>query len=117
MSAEFAGEEDYEDEHWLVKEYRQLKRGGSSSGGSSSRSRSGSYGNCYGDRCDNNGGDSDIAIIVGGVFGGCCVFILGYLGVNYCIEKRKKAAKKARKKNKKNRVGDSNASYSDSDAP
>ena len=69
---------------WLVHEARMLKRGGGSSGGgwSSSRGRT-SYGNCYGDRCDNIGGDSESAIIVGSVIGGCCFILICYVLIKW----------------------------------
>ena len=90
---------------FISKLARSLKRGGGSSRSSSSSRSGSSYGNCYGDRCDNTGGSTSAAIIVGCVVGGCVFILLIYCLISYCIEKKKKAAKKARKKNKKNRVG------------
>ena len=95
---------------------RDLKRSGSSSS-SSSRSSSSrtSYGNCYGDRCDNTGGSANVALIVGCIVGGCCFIGIVYYLVAYCMERRAKAAKKARRK-KRNRVGASESSEN-SDMP
>lgn len=78
--------------------FRNLKSGGGSRSSSSSSRSSSSYGNCYGDRCDNNGGSVDIAIIVGAVVGGLCFICLVYYGIVSCIESRKDARKKKRKK-------------------
>ena len=80
---------------WLADEVRRLKRGGS-------RSRR-STGNCYGDRCDNIGGDAESAAIVGVVFGTCCIFVCIYLLYKYIQEKREEKSKEAKKKKKKNR--------------
>ena len=96
-------DEDNGDEFWLVAELRQLKRGGSS-GGFSSSSRSRSYGNCYGDRCDNMGGSTESAIIVGSVIGGCCFILLCYIFIKWCQQKRKDAKKAERRKKRKNRI-------------
>ena len=76
---------------------RRLKRGGSSSSRSSS-SKSRSYGNCYGDRCDDTGGSVSIAVIIGIVAGGLCAICLCYVLIvwlqNKChdhdVKKRKK---------------------------
>ena len=77
-------DQEEESVFWLVHEARMLKRGGSSGGGwSSSRSRNSSYGNCYGERCDNIGGDSESAVIVGSVIGGCCFILLCYMLVKW----------------------------------
>ena len=92
---------------------RSLKRGGSSSSGSRSSNRNhGRTGNCYGDRCDDVGGDTQIAIIIGSIVGGCCLILAIYFVYKHCEEKRRKARKKARKKR-----GDNAASDSDSDMP
>ena len=57
FSEEFRNDDD-QDEHWLMTEWRNLKRGGGGGSSSSSRSsRNRSYGNCYGDRCDDVGVD------------------------------------------------------------
>ncbi len=115
-SADLGASDDNDDQNWITSQLRQLKRGGGgSSRSSSSRSGRSSYGNCYGDRCDNNGGSSNTAIIIISVVGGCLGIFLIWALCSYCMEKKRKAAKKARKKNKNNRVGDS--SHSDSDAP
>ena len=82
--------EEEEEEHWLVKEWRNLKRGGSSSSSRSSSSKNRSYGNCYGDRCDDIGGDQKIAIIIGSIVGGCCFFCLCYALYQWIKKKRKK---------------------------
>ena len=104
-----------EEEHWLAAELRSLKRGGSSSSSSSKSSYSrGSYGNCYGDRCDDTGGDADIAIVIGSIVGGCCVLLCIYMLVVYCMKRRKKAQKKARRKESGQ---GSNSFGSDSDVP
>ena len=93
---------------------RSLKRGGSSSSGSRSSNRNhGRTGNCYGDRCDDVGGDAQIAIIIGSIVGGCCLILAIYFVYKHCEEKRRKARKKARKKKR----GDNAASDSDSDMP
>ena len=73
-----------EEDHWLVEELRNLRRSGSSGSGGSSGSKSGSYGNCYGDRCDNIGGDRDIAIVIGCIVAGCCLTVVIYMVVSYC---------------------------------
>ena len=92
---------------------RSLKRGGSSSSGSRSSNRNhGRTGNCYGDRCDDVGGDTQIAIIIGSIVGGCCLILAIYFVYKHCEEKRRKARKKARKKR-----GENAASDSDSDMP
>ena len=74
-SQDLADESD-ESVFWLVHEARMLKGG---------RSRSGrrSTGNCYGDRCDNIGGDAESAMIVGIVIGGCCFCLLCYMLVKW----------------------------------
>ena len=92
---------------------RSLKRGGGSSSSSSRSSRNRSYGNCYGDRCDDVGGDTQVAIIIGSIVGGCCLIIAIYFTYKHCEEKRRKARKKARKKKR----GDNATSDSDSDMP
>ena len=89
-----------EDEHWLVTEWRNLKRGGSSSSSRSSSSKNRSYGNCYGDRCDDIGGDQKIAIIIGSIVGGCCFFCLCYALYQWIKKKRHQLKKKRRRKNK-----------------
>ena len=91
-----------------------MKRGGSSSSSRSSYSRAGSYGNCYGDRCDDTGGDADVAIIIGAIVGGCCVLLCIYMLVVYCQKQRKKANKKNRRKNE---FGGNDSYGSDSDVP
>ena len=77
-------EEQDAQEHWLTAELRYLKRGGSSSSSSRSSSSRGSYGNCYGDRCDDTGGSADVAIIIGSIVGGCCVLLCIYMLIVYC---------------------------------
>ena len=93
-----------------------LKRGGGSSSSRSSSSKSSSYGNCYGDRCDNNGGDVSIAVIIGIVVGGCFFLCLIYVLYQYCKAKIKKNRKKARKIAKVGPNGEKLDS-SDSDMP
>jgi len=78
---------------------RKLKRGGGSSSKSSSSSRSRtSYGNCYGDRCDDTGGSVSIAIIIASIVGGFCVICLFYYLITYCLARKDKADRKKRKK-------------------
>ena len=62
---------------------RELKRGGSSGGSSFGSSKGRSTGNCYGERCDNIGGSSETAIIVGAVIGGCCLVLLCYVMIKW----------------------------------
>ncbi len=93
-----ASSQNDDDENWITSQLRQLKRGGSSGGSRSRSSSRSSYGNCYGDRCDNNGGDSNTAIIIISVVGGCVGIFLIWALCSYCMEKKRKAAKKARKK-------------------
>ena len=76
---------------------RRLKRGGSSSSRSSS-SKSRSYGNCYGDRCDDTGGSVSIAVIIGIVAGGLCVICLCYYLIVWLLNKKHDHDVKKRKK-------------------
>ena len=76
---------------------RRLKRGGSSSSRSSS-SKSRSYGNCYGDRCDDTGGSISIAVIIGIVAGGLCVICLCYYLIVWLLNKKHDHDVKKRKK-------------------
>jgi len=80
----------------LFGEVRNLKRSGGGGWGSS-RSR-GSTGNCYGDRCDNMGGDAESAAIVGIVIGSCCLCLLIYMLYKWCEERRKEKKKNSRRK-------------------
>ena len=54
------------------------------------------------------GGDSESAIIVGSVIGGCCFILICWLLIKWIQEKRKEKDKKERRKKRKNRIrGDS----------
>ena len=115
------GDGNDDDGSWfLADEYRQLKSGGGRGGSSSSRGGSRSYGNCYGDRCDNSSGSStQLIVIICSVVGGCC-FILGiYCLYHYCKQKIKDKRKRERRAERKrnNQVTHSDWSESDVDPP
>lgn len=101
FSQDFTDESD-KSIFWLVHEARMLK--GGRSGGRSRRST----GNCYGDRCDNIGGDAESAIIVGVVIGGCCLCGLCYALITWITGKRKESKKANKRKKRRGHDGEMN---------